>query len=126
MEISIQEVVELQTVLEIVKKKILPMKTSYKFARLFKAIEEKYTFYQTQISLLISEYSEKDDEGNPVQGEQNGVKIQADKINECQEKINELLALCVEIPDIKFTFEEVEPLELTVEQFMCLIKFCEE
>lgn len=126
MEITMQEVLELQPIYQIVKSKILPMKTSYKLAQLFKIIQEKFDFYQTQINLIITEYGEKDENGEYVQTENDGIKIKPDKIVECQEKVNELSSLKIEVPNITFTFEELEPLELTLEQFMFLIKFCTE
>lgn len=126
MEITMQEVLELQPIYQIVKSKILPMKTSYKLAQLFKVIQEKFDFYQTQINLIITEYGEKDENGEFVQTENDGIKIKSDKIVECQEKVNELSGLKIEVPNITFTFEELEPLELTLEQFMFLIKFCAE
>ena len=126
MEITMQEVLELQPIYQIVKSKILPMKTSYKLAQLFKVIQEKFDFYQTQINLIITEYGEKDENGEYVQTENDGIKIKPDKIAECQEKVNELSGLKIEMPNITFTFEELEPLELTLEQFMFLIKFCAE
>lgn len=126
MEITMQEVLELQPIYQIVKSKILPMKTSYKLAQLFKVIQEKFDFYQTQINLIITEYGEKDENGEYVQTENDGIKIKPDKIAECQEKVNELSGLKIEVPNITFTFEELEPLELTLEQFMFLIKFCAE
>ena len=126
MEITMQEVLELQPIYQIVKSKILPMKTSYKLAQLFKVIQEKFDFYQTQINLIITEYGEKDENGEFVQTENDGIKIKSDKIVECQEKVNELSGLKIEVPNITFSFEELEPLELTLEQFMFLIKFCAE
>lgn len=126
MEISMQEVLELQPIYEIVKTKILPMKTSYKLAQLFKVIEEKFGFYQNQINLIITEYGEKDENGQYIQSDNDTIKIKSDKLMECQEKINELVNLKIEVPNISFTFEELELLELTVEQFMYLMKFCTE
>ena len=126
MNITINKVIRLQPLYGIIKTKILPMKTSYKFAKLFSNINSKYEFYQTQISLIINNYSEKDENGEPVITEDGNFKIQKDKIDTCQQKIDELINLNVEVPDIKFTFDELEQLELSVEQFMLLIDFCEE
>ena len=126
MNITINEVVRLQPLYGTIKTKILPMKTSYKFAKLFSSINNKFEFYQSQISLIISNYSEKDENGEPVTTTDGNFKIQKDKIDTCQQKIEELANLNVEVPDIKFTFDELEQLELSVGQFMLLMDFCEE
>ena len=122
----IADVIKIQPLCAAIKDKILPMKTSYKFAKLFSFIDEEFEFYKNQMALIINTYSEKDENNLPIINDNNGYNIQKDKIDICQKKIDELVELKITPPNIKFSFEELELLELTVEQFMLLSPFCEE
>ena len=106
----------------------MPIKTTYKFTRLFKEIEEQVEFFNTTLSDLIEEYGQKDENGNYIlTDDQNGVKIQEDKYEECMSKINELNNLEVNLDYIpNFTLEELDNLELSIEEMVLLMPFITE
>lgn len=97
--------------------KVLPLKTTYKITKLFNTLEEETKFYSTELNKIIKAYAEKDEEGNLIPEGENGIKIQKDKVDEAQTKINELWELEIEIPDYKFSIEELEDVGLTVGEF---------
>lgn len=125
MRLKIIDIINLQPLYEAIKDIVLPIKTSYKLSKLFKALSKENEFYKESMNKLINEYSVKDAQGKP-QATEEGIKIQEGKLSECQDKINELLEWEVIIPDIKFSIEELEKMNLSMELFMLLEKFIEE
>lgn len=121
------QVLEFQKLYTELKDRSMPFKTVRKFSKLFSRLEEEVTFYQENFKKLVDEYSEKDEEGNPVLLDNGqGVKIKEDLITECNMKVDELNNLDVEITDIKFNEEEFENLNLTIGEASFLIPFIEE
>lgn len=96
----------------IVDAKMSP-KTAYKFMKLLKAIEEEETFFNNKMKDIILEFGKKDNNGNPIFLDNGNVEIIKGKENECNERVKELEAIEVDIPDNKFSLEELEDLELS-------------
>ena len=125
MQLKIIDIINLLPLYGTIKDLVLPIKTSYKLSKLFKALNKENEFYKDSMNKLINEYSVKDNQGKPLMTN-DGVKIQESRLNECQEKVNELLEWEVTIPDIKFAVEELEKMNLSMESFMLLENFIEE
>lgn len=106
----------------------MPIKTTYKFTRLFKEIDENVEFFNKTLSDLLNNYGQKDENGEYILTEDgNGVKIKEDKYDECLEKINELNALEANlIYQPIFKIEELENLELSMNELELLMPFIEE
>lgn len=104
----------------------LPIKTSYNLAKLARAIEEEVQFYREKFRELIFEYAELDENGSPIflEGGE-GVRLKTGSEEECGRKINELQNMEVELPDIKFSFDEFEGVELTLDQMQAALSFFE-
>lgn len=91
----------------------MPTKTAYKFMKLLKAIEEEETFFNDKMREIIFEYGKKDENGQPIFLENGNVEIVEGREVECNEKVRELENIEVEIPDTKFSIDELEVLELS-------------
>lgn len=106
----------------------MSIKTTYKFTRLFKEIEEQVDFFNTTLSDLIKEYGQKDENGKYIlTDDQNGIKIREDKYEECMSKINELNNLDINLDYIpNFTLDELDNLELSIDEMTLLIPFIAE
>lgn len=91
----------------------MPTKTAYKFMKLLKAIEEEETFFNDKMREIIFEYGKKDENGQPIFLENGNVEIIEGREVECNEKVRELESIEVEIPDTKFSIDELEVLELS-------------
>lgn len=123
MQIKMNEVLSFQFFYTEVKNKSLPIKTAYKFTKLFNKVEEELKFYQEQIVKISEEYGERDSEGGLVLLESgNGIKIKPELIEECQLKITELLEIEVEIGEITFSIDELEGVEISIEDMNLLSK----
>ena len=91
----------------------MPTKTAYKFMKLLKAIETEETFFNEKMRDIIFEFGKKDENGQPIFLENGNVEIIEGKEVECNERVRELEDIEVDIPDTKFTLEELEVLELS-------------
>ena len=108
--------------------KKMPIKTTYKFTRLFKEIEEQIEFFDHTLQDLIEEYGQKDENNKFVLTEdRNGVKIKEDKYDECMNKIDELNNLEINLNYIpSFSIDELENSELSMEELSLLMPFITE
>lgn len=124
MKIKIAQAAELMVLINSFKDKKMPIKTAFKFNNLETLIQGHYEFYIEKLNEIIYEYGEKDSENNLIMTEdQTGYKIQKGFEIECQEKINELSNLEVELPNsVSFTLEELENLEVNLYEIQSLSK----
>lgn len=127
MEIVITRIIGFQQVYYQIKDKTVPVKTMYKILKLFEAIDKETKFYYEELRKIIDRHGERDENGELVPTE-NGlnIKIKKEEISECQKEISELESLKVELPDITFTVEELEPLDLSFSDFERFLPFMEE
>lgn len=117
MVISMRQVLALQPVYDLIKKKTLPIKTAYKLSRLFKVIDSEARFYTEQLNTIIEQYALRDENGDKVTtNEGNSIQIAPEYIDSTSQKINELLSLDVELPDLLFSLDELDSLGLTMEE----------
>lgn len=107
-----------------VKAEKLSFKVLYKLSILAKAIDEKTEFYREKLREILREYGELDENGNLIPTEDgNGIKLKPGTEPECTVKVNELQALDVELPDIKFDIDDFGDIELTMDVFNLITPF---
>ena len=112
---------------EKVKSQKLPFKTSYRLTLLTQEIQKHIDFYQEKFRELITEYSKKDENGNPLPNEDGtGIMLKEATMNEAYTKLNELRELEVELPDTKFSPEDFGTIELTPMEMNTILPFIEE
>ena len=123
------EILELEGLLQKIIQKELPIRTLYKVDKLIKLVEKEKDFYQVQFQSLVEIYAERNDNGEYIYTDESAeaVKIIPDKIAECQNKMNELVNIKIaDVPDISFTFEELESLTLSYAEARPLMNFIKE
>lgn len=121
------EILELQTLYNSIANIKLPLKTTYKFTRLMKRAEIELEFYQTKFQEIIEEYGDKDENGQyKLINNGQSVAIIPGKENECNIKLMELRNLEVPIDDIKFTVEELEKIDISIEELACIMSLIED
>lgn len=123
------EILELEGLLQKIIQKELPIRTLYKVDKLIKLVGKEKDFYQTQFQALVDTYAERDENGNYLYTDNSAeaVKIIPDKIAECQSKMNELVNIEItDVPDISFTFEELDSLTLSYAEARPLMNFIKE
>ena len=103
----------------------LPLKGAYKINKIRKAMEKEADFYSTKFQEIIDKYAKKDENGDVVfseNGEQ--IIIQEDKIAECNQTLEELQKLEVEVENYNLTIEDLgENLECTPDELDALMPF---
>ena len=107
------------------KDKVFNIQTQYKLLKLIKIADEEYPIYMEQFQSLLDSYAEKDELGNIIHSEDGGTKIKKNKMDTLQEKLYELKQIKVQVPDLYFSLDELEKLELKMEElnaFIDLIK----
>ena len=103
-----------------------PITTSYKIAKIKKYIEEELSFYEQELQKIITEYGEKDENGQYIYSDNNGsIKIIPSRLQECMHKVNSLEQLQVQEPSIKLTLEDLSNVNLTPQEFEYLMPFLE-
>ena len=126
MKVTINDVIALREIYPKFKDRYLPIKASYKLAKIFKAVDENYEFYTEKLNEIVNEYAQRDENGNIVQTEGGtGIKVQQNKIEECNEKLNELSELEVDLPDMKLSIDDFGEFDFSVEQMVILEKILE-
>jgi 3-deoxy-D-manno-octulosonate 8-phosphate phosphatase KdsC-like HAD superfamily phosphatase len=105
----------------------LPLKTAYKFTRLIKRAEVELEFYNERFQEIVKEYAEKDENGQyKIIDNGQSIAIIPGKESECNAKLLELRNLEVVIDDIKFTIDELEKIDISIENLMCIMPLIED
>lgn len=127
MKIKINQLADFTNFYQKVKSQSLPFKTSYKLALLNQECQKHTDFYQEEFRKLIMQYSQKDEEGNPVPTEDGkGVRLAEGTTDEAYAKLDELNSLDVELPDTKFAVEDFDKVELSPEEILVIMPFIAE
>lgn len=113
---NLSQVNSLNIFIEAIKNQKLPIKTSFKIAKLQKALEVESEFYQKNFREIILKHSEKDAEGNPVVLENGNIQLLKEHEEECAKEMSELFNTQTDIELPKFTLEDFENVELTSEE----------
>lgn len=123
MTIQRTDLLKLEAIFESIKNLSFNIETQYKFLVLRKKIKEEINYANEQISILIENYGEKDENNNLKTTDDGGVKIQTQYLAECQKKIDDINNLSITLPDLFFSLDELEPLKLSFNQLEALEPF---
>ena len=127
MKLKMQDIFNFTTFYEAVKDEKLAIKTAYRLTKLTKAIENELGFYREKLQAIINQYAQLDENGKPIPTEDGaGVKLRSETEADCYAAIYELQDIEVELPNIKFTFDEFEGTQLTIAQINTAMNFFEE
>ena len=127
MKLKIYKIINFSSFFEKVKNQKLPFKTSYQLTLLDQEIEKHTNFYQEKFRELIMEYGKKDSDGGLVPtADGQGIQLMEDKIQEANERIQELQSLDVELPDIKFSPNDFNNISLSPLEMKAILPFIEE
>ena len=105
------------------KDKSFNLQTQYKILKLVKAIEEEDELMNQSVLKIANEYAAKDEDGNTITTEDGGIKIDENKKTELALALDGLNAAELQLPDIYFSLEEFEGLNLTLEELDAFIAF---
>lgn len=120
------EILELQKLYVSIANTKMPLKTTYKFARLMKRAEEELTFYQEKFREIVEEYGIKENGEYKLINNGQSIAIIPGKEVECNKKLAELRNLDVPIEGIKFTIEELEGIDVSISELSCIMSLIED
>lgn len=107
--------------------KSAPIKLAFKFLKLFGNLEKEKTFYEEKFNKILETYAEQNEDGTlKLTDNGNGVQIRKDSLIECKKAMDELNHLTLTLPEIKFSLEELEPLNLNLDELALLFPFIDE
>lgn len=124
--IKMKDILNFTTFYDSIKFTKLPIKTSYRITQLAKTIETELSFYRTKLQEVVDEYGEKDENDMFVLTNDGGIKIRPNMEKECYEVMSELQELEITLPDITFTFEEFDNIELEPQLMEAIFPFIKE
>lgn len=103
----------------------LPLKVAYKLNKLKKAVEVEGEFYSNKFQEIVDTYAKKDDNGQVVFSDDgNQIIIQDGKVEECNQALNDLQTLTVEIDNCNLTIDDFgDDIECTPEDLEALMPF---
>ena len=125
MKVKISEIVKLKMVYEKINQQTVSIKTAYKICKFFTKVEEEYNFYDKELNKILDKYAEKNEDGN-YKTNNNGVQIKPEFIKTAKDQLESLMNLEVDFIDIKFTLDELDTIQLSIEEINALIPFIEE
>ena len=125
-QMKMYEVLELQNLYASIANIKLPLKTTYKFARLMKRAEEELAFYQEKFREIVEENGVKENGQYKLTPDGQSIAIIPGKEVECNTKLAELRYLDVLIDGIKFSIEELEGIDVSISELSCLMSLIED
>ena len=117
------DLIPLERLLSSIKDKQFSIQTQYKFLKINKIIRDELGVVEEQRRMILDSYAELDEKGHLILGPDGGIKIKDECIEECAQKMIELNGLEIQIPDIYFSLDELEPIGLTLGQLELLEPF---
>lgn len=124
-EVTMDDIIDFRNAGDVFANIALPLKVAYKLNKLKKAISNEADFYSTKFQEIIDKYALKDEEGNVVFSDDNSqIKIQDDKIDECNQALTDLQELKVEIDNQNLSIDDFgEDVQCTSEDLEVLMPF---
>lgn len=99
----------------------LTIKLAYKLNKLHNKVSGEIVFYEETLQKYLTKYAQYNEDGSIAQNsDKTGILIQSEYLQECHEKINELLSIEIEITDITFSLNELEELKITPAELSCI------
>lgn len=120
------ELLELPKLYESIKDTKLSLKTTYKFAKLIQRAEGELAWYQSEFQKIIQDYGVQENGQYKLTSDGQSVMIIPGKEMECNSKIAELRNLDVIIDNIKFSIEELEGIDVSISELVCLMSLIED
>lgn len=103
--------------------KELPIMTSYKLFKLIKQISKEYEFLNNKRTELINKYAERDEKNNIKYNNNNSIPIKKDMVEECNQKLNELMSIEFNVEFEPISIEVLGEISITPKDLLALDKF---
>ena len=117
----IQKILAMEEAIKNLKSKNLPIKTAYRLLKLAELVSNEAENYRNLFRQILDEYAEKKEDGSYVLSEDGAnVIIQKDRIQDANQKVDELNKIDVEIP-YTFDIKDFDNIEISLEELAPLM-----
>ena len=114
------DLINLFPIIEKIKNKIFNVYTQYNFLKLQEYINKEKEIYIKQQASLVEKFGQKNENGEVVIKEDGTVKIKKENVQECEKLLKDINELQIQIPDIYFSLDELQNLEMTFSELSLL------
>lgn len=118
--ITVNELLTITPVLRELSTKTFKGITTFKIARLIRELDKEITLFEESRQKLAEKYGARKEDGSLEIMEDGTVKLQEDKIQECNEELMNLLATEIEINADKITIEAFDDIEISPSQAIAI------
>lgn len=125
MKVTMEQIAEFRNSSDFFISAQVPLVGAYKINKIRKAADKEFEFYRDKFQEIVNKYARKDENGN-IQFSDDGqqIMIQQDKIEECNQELEDLQKLEVEIDNYNLTLENLgDNIECTPAQLEALMPF---
>ena len=105
------------------KDKSFNIQTQYKILKLQKSIIEEKVIVDELLNKVIEDYCKRDDNNQPIFGENGNYTFREEDLNEILSRIEEINNTDIQVPDIYFSLDELEGLGLTLDELRSFYGF---
>lgn len=134
--IKMGNILSLNAIIDSIYQKKFPIGTSYKIVKIKEDVKKELEFYREKFNEIIQEFGDKDENGNLLfkrDVDANGneipgtesIKIQEGKIDECNNALEELQKIDVEIDTRGLSVEDLGNVEFSAGELEVLVPFLE-
>lgn len=104
----------------------IDIQLKYKIMKFIKSTNSDEEFYNSEISNIITECAERDEDGNVKQDKNGDVVITTDMQERFYQQTNALNNTDVDVKEFSLSIDEVAQLKLSVRQMLALDNFIEQ
>ena len=119
MKISAENMMAVNGVFQNLANEKMTVRLAYTIQKWCKSVESDVAFFGKKLTEIVSEFAERDENGNPV-SKNGGLVIMQEKRSECEKALKELREMEIEVPDVRLTLEDLAPLSMTPQQISAI------
>jgi len=116
MQITMNDMAAINQVLNEHRNDKMPIKTAYKFNKLLTSFESDFKFFQEKYREILFKYCNKNEDGSLFINDSGDFIVEKENTEKYTADMTDLLSTPVEIPEIKFTLDELDGIEITVQE----------
>ena len=125
MKVTMEQIVDFRNSSDFFISAHVPLVGAYKINKISRAADREFEFYREKFQEIVNNYAMKDKDGNVMFSDDGAqIRIQQDKIQECNEELDALQTLEVEVDNYGLTLENLgNNIECTPAQLEALMPF---
>lgn len=123
--VNLNNIVNSASTFRELSEKQLPIRVAFRIARLIRELDKENATFESSRRAIIEKYAMRDEAGKIAQANNGNILLQQDKIEDCNNELNELLSTEVEINADKINIEDLDKIEMTPAQVYNIEAFIE-